>query len=133
MRIHRLATVCLAVLATSFQLTACRTWRPQYQATATQMVEFEKPVRVTLQDGSRRLLLSARIRGDSVHGMEQSTGSKGAQPTFISMPMRDVSRVEVRQFSTGRTVGAVAATLFTVLAAAMIGLELTYGGHWTDN
>ncbi len=130
MRIHRRAAVCFAVLITSLPLTACRTWSPQYQVTSMQVVEYEKPVRLTLQDGSRRMLLSARIRGDSVHGMEQSNGSSGAQSTFISMPMRDVSRVEERRFSPGRTAGAAVATLATLLAAALIAWERAYAGDW---
>ncbi len=135
MRIHRRATVCLAVLTTSMPLTACHSWRQQYPVDSVPPVEYTKPVRLTLHDGSRVELTSARITGDSVHG-RVSKGTAHAQSSFVSMPMRDVRRLEERQFSAGKTSGVAGATGVALLAAAIWAIETFdfFGGPviWRD-
>lgn len=125
MRIHRRATVCLAVIVTLMPLTACHSWRQQHTADSAPLVQYERPVRLTLRDGSRIALTSARIRGDSVHGTLQK-GTLDAGSSFVSLPMRDVQRLDERQFSTGKTVGVVGASLAALWLAA--GLALVAAG-----
>ncbi len=122
MRIHRRAAVCLAVLGTSMPLTACHSWNQQYPVDSVPLVQYTKPVRLTLHDGSRIELTSARISGDSVHGAlrKQTTG---LPRSFVSLPMRDVRRLEERQFSAGKTSGVAGATGVALLAAAIWAIE----------
>lgn len=121
MRIHRRATVYLAVLTTSLPLTACHSWHQQYPVDSVPLVQYTKPVRLTLHDGSRIELTSTRISGDSVHGAlrKQTTG---LPRSFVSLPMREVRRFDERQFSTGKAIGATGLTLTVLLGAVVLAL-----------
>ena len=125
MRIHRRVAVCVAVLVTSMPLTACHSWRPQHPVGSVPLVQYTNPVRLTMHDGRRVELTSARITGDSVHGtLRKGTGA--AEAGSVSLHMRDVQRLEERQFSSGKTIGVAGAALVALWAAA--GLALVAAG-----
>ena len=126
MRAHRCARVFLAVLTASLSLTGCHSWRPLYQTTGGSLVEYTKPVRLTMRDGRRIALASARISGDTIHGA-LSKASGDSALTLVRLPMRDVSVVEEKQFNAGRTISVVIASVGVALLALVVAIsQLAY-------
>jgi len=78
-------------------LTACQTWHSVSTASPSQFIEAEQPDRVRV---SGRGVLDLELVSPSVEG-DQLVGAGD-----FSMPLEDVLRLEVREFSLGRTIGA---------------------------
>ena len=78
-------------------LTACQTWHSVSTASPSQFIEVEQPDRVRV---SGRGVLDLELVSPSVEG-DQLVGAGG-----FSMPLEDVLRLEIREFSLGRTIGA---------------------------
>ena len=78
-------------------LTACQTWHSVSTASPSQFIEVEQPDRVRVSGGS---VVDLELVSPSVEG-DQLVGAGG-----FSMPLEDVLRLEIREFSLGRTIGA---------------------------
>lgn len=101
-------TVCL--------LTACTTWRAQTAPPGETLATPREQVRLTMTDGNAHVLHITRLQGDRVVGMRSRSTSLNADT--LSFPVADVRKVEIHQFSTGRTVA---------LAAGVAGAIVIFG------
>ncbi len=104
-------------------LVACTSWKTQ-EASPQQVLEDEQPdkVRVTLTDGSQVEVYEPALSGDTLIGFEK--GSRDWRKTedtpggAVSIPLSDVSALEVRKSDGGLTILAVFGGL--VLAAGVV-------------
>jgi len=92
-------------------LTACQTWRPTtVSPQAVIPVELPLFVRATLTSGEVKFFENPSVRNDSIVG----TGSS------LRVAWRDVSSLEVRRFSAGKTAGAVVLTAVGLFAVFLL-------------
>jgi hypothetical protein len=111
-------------------LPACASWHLGTPNPA-QFVETERPeqVRVTRTDGSSFTLASPSIRGDSLIGRGGGGLSREDSARTVAVPLSDVSKVEVRKTSVGKTLAMVGGVLAALL---IIGCATTSGGGYVD-
>jgi hypothetical protein len=112
-----------AALLPAWLVQACYAWQTQPVA-PRQAIEQQPLVRARLirADSSSIDLTGPRIRGDSIAGLI------GMEERAIAL--RDVSAVQIRRFSAGRTIGvwALATLAFTVVIALSPRRESTCPG-----
>ena len=79
-------------------LTACHSWRPTAVSPQT-LIPVERPssVRATLRSGARVTLENPTARNDSIFGVTDAG--------VVAVALEDIGVLEVRQFSTTRTIG----------------------------
>ena len=101
--LHRYRPVALLMLV--LHLTGCYSWRTT-TASPAQLIVDEQPstVRVTLTDGTQRTLPDPTVRNDSISGVALS----------------DVRAVEVRSFSTGKTLGLIVGVPLGLAAVGVV-------------
>ena len=94
-RVSRRAIAALLIVL----LTACHSWRPT-SASPQQLISEEGPssIRVLLSDGRELTLTNLMMRDDSIVIGRTQDGT-------ASFAVREVRRLEVRRFSTSKTVG----------------------------
>ena len=70
-------------------------------------IESQQPkvVRITRSNGSKFLMVGARLNGDTLMGFVETPG--GAVGEFTEFPFGDVTRVEAQQYAHGKTVLAI--------------------------
>jgi len=110
----------IACLLLPCQLAACTSWKAQEPA-PEQVLANQQPdkLRVTLTDGSRFVLDQPVVLNDTLSGI-----SKG-EP--VRIPLADVSRLELRDSDTAKTIGgAVAALGLGILIAAAAASDSIY-------
>ncbi len=104
------------------QFTACQTWRavpgPLDQQVGAKPLSH---ARVRLRDGSELSLREVTVRADSVIGYSEDTGERRARSVV------DVTSIEQRQVSAGRTTGVVLASTTVALAALIIAALVAAG------
>ena len=102
MRLGRNLIIAAAVLA----LQACSSWRPvTLEAGAAPVLEANRPVRATRQDGSTVVLYEPRVVGDSL------IGNAGNPPLRTAVAWRDIRDIDMLRVSVGRTAAAAGATV----------------------
>ena len=100
---------CLAALA----LAACSSWRPFAEGLdQTRPTRLPYALRVTRLDGSRTTLLGPFLRGDSLHGR--------VLRDTLSVPLREVRRLEQDRFNITRSVALVLAVPTAFLVVYLI-------------
>jgi hypothetical protein len=111
------ARVARRTLLAVLPLAACSTWRVR-PTPAAEAAPGASLVRVTLVGGRPVVLARARVAGDSL------VGEEGTPPQRRAVALREVVRVEGREFSPARTLGvgwlalnAVAGVLLLVYLA----------------
>ena len=104
----------VTALLLTVQLAGCYSWRAESVSPA-RLTAAEHPaiIRVTRPDGSQLLLRQPAARSDSLFGVT-------AEGVEIGLPLPQVSKVEVRRFSTGKTGGLVLGV--AGCAIALVGL-----------
>jgi len=100
---------CLTALA----LAACTSWQPFAEGVdRTRPTKLPYALRVTRLDGSRTTLLGPFLRGDSLHGrLLRDT---------LSLPLREVRRLEQERFSITRSAALVLAVPAAFLVVYLI-------------
>lgn len=144
-----------------FTHTGCTSWRTQPVAPATLVEERQPPaVRLTLQDGSKVVLHSPIVRGDTVVGLRQdsrvaSGGSAGtasygpeSNPRIepppgasdtVTVPLHEIRTIALKKVDAGKSVGMVLAVVgVTVLmlvaaCAATDCFEYNWGSYGNDS
>ena len=88
-------------------LTACHSWRPT-PVSPQALIPVEQPssVRATLRSGARLTLENPTMRNDSIFGVTDAG--------VVGVASRDIGLLEVRQFSTARTIGLGVLVLYFV-------------------
>lgn len=108
----------LVTLPLLIQLTACHTWRPVPEPVSQQASNEHIPqARLTLRSYAQLTLSDVTVRADSVIGFFGDTRERRA------VPVADVTSIERRQVSAGRTAGVVvgsAALAFVVMLGVAI-------------
>ena len=110
-----------ALLLLVLHLQACSTWRPSPVSITEAMQDEPAAIRVTTVDGTVRTLDDPRLWRDSLtteasmvycprDRAEPCPATGGDGESLAPIPLDQITSVEVRQFSTGRTLGAVALT-----------------------
>ena len=90
------------LLIASVLLQGCTSWRTVPSSTGVAPVlSTERPVRVSLSDGTVIVLESPRIAGDSL------IGNLGNPPERLAVAMADVEGLAERNVSVGRSAAAV--------------------------
>jgi len=94
-------------------LLACSSWKTQ-ETSPQQVLGNEQPekVRVTLSDGSQKVLHSPAVSGDTLTGV---TG--GGEE--LSIPLTSVSALELREPDGNKTWGLMIGVVIGMLAAAI--------------
>jgi len=113
LRSRRSPIACVLLL---LYLPACHSWHTG-TPTPAQFVETERPqsVRVTRTDGTTLTVKSPVVRGDSLVGRVGDS----QDTTRTVLALSDISRVQVKQPSTGKTVALV-----IVVAGVIVGLSV---------
>ena len=101
-------------------LVACTTWKTQ-EASPQQVLAEEQPdkVQVTLTDGSQVEVFRPVVSGDTLIGLQDWKSSGDSLRTEVSIPLTDVSAIEVRETDTAWTILAVFGTVVVVAAIAL--------------
>ena len=109
------------LLIASVLLQGCTSWRTVPSSTGVAPVlSTERPVRVSLSDGTVIVLESPRIAGDSL------IGNLGNPPERLAVAMADVTALDERKVSVGRSAAAVGVgvgaltVLFGILILAVL-------------
>lgn len=70
-------------------------------------IESQQPkvVRITRNNGSKFMMVGARLSGDTLMGFVETKG--GAVGEFTEFPFGEVTRVEAQQYAHGKTVLAI--------------------------
>ena len=82
-------------------ITACATWKPLPYPPADVLSEPRKHVRLTLADSTQHAVDLARIEGDSVVGVRPRPTP--TRLNRVAFPLADVSRIEVSESDSRRT------------------------------
>ena len=105
-RVNRL--IRLAVLACC--AGACSTWSSRYDVVPKPIYGSElSSARITLKDGRKLTVYHAQVQQDSLVGQ---IWRAGFEP--ITVPLQDVTGVQVRQIATGRTLLLVGGILYVI-------------------
>ena len=103
----------------------CHSWRRKPIAPPEQVLAKSPDVRVTLADGRKLELSKARLSGDSIVGLVRFFNGRMAP---AGAPVDQIVRLEVREFSTGKTLLlAAGVTAVVVVAAALVASSGDYG------
>jgi len=104
-------------------LAACHSWRPT-TASPQMLIADERPseIRITLADGSVRMIRSPQIVSDSIVGSTEFGLTRAAA--------MDLRTVEVRRFNVLRTAGLVAAHVGLVLGVSALVIYALPHYHW---
>ncbi len=115
-------TIAVLLLAT---LTGCFSWRPANVSPQT-LVSQDHPesVRLQLANGVTIIIDDPRVRNDSI--LTADVDQFGAVRES-GVPLRDINSIETRQFSTGKTIVFIAATMAVVLGWAGIATSSSGG------
>src|SRR3990172_11569767 len=101
-----------AALGGVMLLAACTTWVRRAEEPSSLLASSQmRELRVTRRGGGQFLLRFPFITGDSLGG---TLVHSATESTRITIPLRDVQSLEVRQFSKGRTIALAAALGATV-------------------
>jgi len=106
--------LCAALLLVT-QTTACHTWRP-IQGASDQQVS-NKPIseaRLTLRSGAQLTLHDVTVRSDSVIGFFGDLRDRRA------VPVADVTSIDQREVSAGRTTATVLGASAVAFAALIV-------------
>ncbi len=120
---RRRAVHALLILLCLPTATACHSWQ-RYELAPAPAVDSasSRTLRITRRDGSQVTLNNARLRNDTLHAW-LSTAPRGGSSGQVAVAMADISSVQARKFSGGRTFGLIAgsfaAVVLTALAAAI--------------
>ena len=104
----------LALISLTFG-AGCHSWRRKPLTSHQQVLTKSPDVRVTLADGRKVELSKTRLSGDSIVGLVQFFNGKMAP---AGVPLDQVVRLEVREFSTGKTLLLAAGVTAVVVAVA---------------
>ncbi len=97
----RRATICGMALLVTVSATGCHTWELEVLRPG-QATQWTEPVRVVLTTGEEREFAAARVSRDTLFG----TPERGSTDSTAAIPIRDVLRVQRREFSEDRTMSA---------------------------
>ena len=113
----------LVTLPLLMQLTACHSWRPVQEPLGQQASDEHIPqARLTLRNHAQLTLSDATVRPDSVIGFFGDARERRAVPTA------DVTSIERRQVSAGRTAAVVVGSA-AIAFVVMLGMAIAaYGG-----
>lgn len=113
MRTHPPLRRVVACILLPCWLLACSSWKTQ-ETSPQQVLGNEQPekVRVTLSDGSQKVLHSPAVSGDTLTGV---TG--GGEE--LSIPLTSVSALELREPDGNKTWGLMIGVVIGMLAAAI--------------
>jgi hypothetical protein len=115
-----ISAVCLAA-----NLAGCTGWHDRATLTPAPIAARPQFIRLTLQNGHRLELHEARIVGDSI------LGESGFRPNRLrtAVAVHDVKKLADRQFSGGKTAGAVAGILgvFAIVGMIAVGSSVHTG------
>jgi hypothetical protein len=86
-----------AAASLAISLGACSTMKAV--PAPARYIEAERPklLRLTQSDGSRVMMIGARMEGDTVMGFVQT--SKTSLGEFREVPMQDITKVEAQQYT----------------------------------
>jgi len=120
-----LAARSLALFAVlSLTMPGCTAWKIKQTPPAELLAaKRQTEVRVTLADKKRIVITNPRIAGDSLvsSGVPASSADHG-KPSRAAIALSDIRSVEVREFSSGRTVLLIVGLGLTIAAIAL-GIE----------
>jgi hypothetical protein len=111
--------VIAAVLLAS---TSCVTWQVQGPPPQESLSTPQEKARLTLSNGTVRVVNQTRLDGDRVRGTMSRSTVGGAPSDTLSVPLSDIRQVELSRVSMGRTLGLVGG----ILAAAFIAFAATF-------
>ena len=111
--------VIAAVLLVS---TSCVTWQAQSLPSQETLSAPQEKARLTLSNGTVRVVNQTRLEGDRVQGTMSRSTVGGAPSDTLSAPLADIRQVELSRVSMGRTLGLVGG----ILAAAFIAFAATF-------
>ena len=100
-------------------LVACMSWKTQDASPQQVIAEEPDKVRVTLTDGSQVEVFQPVVSGDTLIGLQDWKSSGDSLRTEVSIPLTDVSAIEVRETDTEWTILAVFGGLVVVAAIAL--------------
>lgn len=117
---RRTAPLALA-LAYACQLTACTSWYPRTGPTPEVVAhDGERPMRVTLSDGSRTSFDKVRLDADSLVGLS----IRGTDTTEQRIPRHRITAIEVRKTNAAATAALVAGGVgLVVVGGSLIALS----------
>ena len=110
----------LAVVLIPLVALGCYSWQTA-KVTPQVLVETEHPkaVRVTTVDSVQTKVAGPRIAGDTLRGTVVSPSAWGkTRRDSVAVALRDVTRVEVRRYDSGRTLALIFVSALIVGAVA---------------
>src|SRR5580765_122976 len=115
----RAVIACLLVVA-MIATPGCSSWKALRSSSETQVTALPHHVHVLLADGRRIEVFSARVEGDSLVGMCHALGAHGdgSGRDSCAIAVRDILRIDSKQFSAGRTVLLIGGIVVFLGAAA---------------
>jgi hypothetical protein len=124
--IHRLATLSLTLVYAG-QLSGCTEWSPRTQPVPDVIAkDGERPLRVTLQDGSTVSLSQVRLVADTLEGL--SITGTDTVPTRIAEDQ--IAGLEVKQAAPAATFTLVLGTAAVVVGGAVLIVAQSMEGFW---
>ena len=108
----------IAVPVTFLVIAGCQTYHQIAVSPGSQPARALGTVRVTRTDGAVLVLHDAVVLGDSIAGIPEGSSAR------LAMALTGVSRIDSKEFNTGRSVGlafVVALVALTVLVVILIG------------
>jgi hypothetical protein len=94
------------VLVVAFSLVACHSWTPTDVPTPAQPLEGNPlQARVVLTDGTRILLTSPSMSGDTLFGLQHIRGV--SESVRLAIPTTQIKALAVPQFNALKTTGLV--------------------------
>jgi hypothetical protein len=124
--IHRLATLSLTLVYAG-QLSGCTEWSPRTQPVPDVIAkDGERPLRVTLQDGSTVSLSQVRLVADTLEGL--SITGTDTVPTRIAEDR--IAGLEVKQAAPAATFTLVLGTAAVVVGGAVLIVAQSMEGFW---
>ena len=135
---YQAVRVALLIL-TGASLTGCMTWKPENVAPVQALKSPVPPnLRVTLVNGERRHLDSARVEQDSLVGIARAVPARWARDSKAgsvyvaaipagrtAFPLSQVARTEAHRVHTGRTLAVAVPS--TAIVGFMVFLALWFG------
>jgi hypothetical protein len=105
------------------QLSACTSWRVQNAPPQQFTVQdASKPIRVVRRNGAALTLQGTRVSGDTLYGTNKRYG---VADSLVAIPLSEIRTIEVRQGSTGKTVGLIAGITVGVAGAIVLFFVVT--------
>jgi hypothetical protein len=116
----------MALVLAAFVPSACMTWRPVMGRESYVTAKRPEHVRAVLAGGATVDLYSPTAAAGRLIGYQR----KGVEASRVSIPTRDVARVEVREVDGKRTTGVVITATIAVgiVALAVAGMSSIHYG-----